>query len=60
MPKDSTEAHVESTPHRDGRKDTIINDEKGKQISVSSYKKEKIELVADEKMREFKGNMENS
>ncbi|MFD2923057.1 hypothetical protein [Halobacillus naozhouensis] len=59
MPKDSENTHSETSPHRDGRRDQIINDDHGKQIGVTAGQQKKpIELVADEKMREFKRNME--
>ncbi|WP_163527341.1 hypothetical protein [Halobacillus ihumii] len=58
MPKDSENTHSETTPHRDGQRDRIINDDRGKQIGVAADQEEPIELVADEKMREFKRNME--
>ncbi|UOR11368.1 hypothetical protein [Halobacillus amylolyticus] len=58
MPKDSENTHSETTPHRDGQREQIINDDSGKQIGVTDGREKPIELVADEKMREFKRNME--
>ncbi|MCA0971471.1 hypothetical protein LCM20_12770 [Halobacillus litoralis] len=58
MPKGSENVHVEATPHRDGRRDRVINDDTGKEMGVVDPKPEKIELEPDEDMKAFKKNME--
>ncbi|TGB02406.1 hypothetical protein [Halobacillus salinus] len=57
MPKDSENTHVNPSPHRDGRRDRVIEDEEGRTFGVVERKKEQIELKPDEDMREFSENM---
>lgn len=59
MPKDTENAHVNPSPHRDGRRDRVIEDDEGRKIGVVERGKEKLELKPDEDMREFKKTMED-
>ncbi|KHE71794.1 hypothetical protein [Halobacillus sp. BBL2006] len=62
MPSQSKNVHSEASPHPDGKKESIINAAKGVQEGVTTGSKRKgkeLNLQPDEKMREFKKNMEN-
>ncbi|WP_431801026.1 hypothetical protein [Halobacillus andaensis] len=67
MPKDSQNQHSQVSSHKDGERESVINDSKGQQLGVTTEfintggrkGKDKLNLKPDEKMREFKENMEN-
>ncbi|WP_173918169.1 hypothetical protein [Halobacillus sp. Marseille-Q1614] len=66
MPNDSQNTHSQVSPHPDGKREGVINDSKGSQMGVTTDTKrsfkgreKELNLQPDEKMREFKENMEN-
>ncbi|UOQ44730.1 hypothetical protein MUN89_01855 [Halobacillus salinarum] len=60
MPKETSQTHAESSPHRDGAKEGFYNDDKGIQMGVTAGKAKnpELNLQPDEDMKEFKEHME--